>query len=179
MVVLCTIKKNWENIVLGMILCTYLVYFKIEIHKLPTPFCEYLASRANVCLVRGKPSFIHSGTFWYPLLGLSEGLPCNTLNRPLSLWISRLLLLWFLLLLRPISFGNKSFLILGIFVTDTCLFEAAFYTIIRLKLKYLFFLWNRYHQGWILHHLWEVLILVDSKAAARVSGAAETVDYFG
>ena len=27
--------------------------------------------------------------------------------------------------------------------------------------------------------LWEVLMLVDSEAAARVSGAAETVDYFG
>ena len=26
---------------------------------------------------------------------------------------------------------------------------------------------------------WEVLMLVDSEAAARVSGAAETVDYFG
>ena len=25
---------------------------------------------------------------------------------------------------------------------------------------------------------WEVLMLVDSEAAARVSGAAETVDYF-
>ena len=79
-----------------MILCTYLVYFKTEIHKLPTPFCEYLANGANVCLFRGKPSFICDGTSWYPLLGFSEGLPCNTLNRPLSLWISRLLLLWFL-----------------------------------------------------------------------------------
>ena len=28
------------------------------------------------------------------------------------------------------------------------------------------------------HGLWEVLTLVDSEAAARVSGAAETVDYF-
>ena len=27
--------------------------------------------------------------------------------------------------------------------------------------------------------LWEVLMLVDSEVAARVSGAAETVDYFG
>ena len=27
--------------------------------------------------------------------------------------------------------------------------------------------------------IWEVLMLVDSDAAARVSGAAETVDYFG
>ena len=27
--------------------------------------------------------------------------------------------------------------------------------------------------------LWEVLMWVDSEAAARVSGAAETVDYFG
>ena len=27
--------------------------------------------------------------------------------------------------------------------------------------------------------VWEVLMLVDSEAAARVSGAAETVDYFG
>ena len=26
---------------------------------------------------------------------------------------------------------------------------------------------------------WEVLMLFDSEAAARVSGAAETVDYFG
>ena len=26
---------------------------------------------------------------------------------------------------------------------------------------------------------WEVLMLVDSEAAARVSGVAETVDYFG
>ena len=60
------------------------------------------------------------------------------------------------------------------------MFEAPFYTIIRLKLKYLlFFLWNRYHQGWILHHLREVLMLVDSEAAVRVSGVAETVDYFG
>ena len=57
MVVLCTIKWNWENIVLGTILCTYLVYFKIEIHRLPAPFCEYLASRVNVCLVRGKTFF--------------------------------------------------------------------------------------------------------------------------
>ena len=57
-----------------------------------------------------------------------------------------------LLLLRPTSFGNKSSLILGILLTDTCfpfvrvslllipvLFEAPFYTIIRLKLKYLLF----------------------------------------
>ena len=27
--------------------------------------------------------------------------------------------------------------------------------------------------------MWEVLMLVDSEAAARVSGAAETIDYFG
>ena len=26
---------------------------------------------------------------------------------------------------------------------------------------------------------WEVLMLVDNEAAARVSGAAETIDYFG
>ena len=84
--------------------------------------------------------------------GFTEGLPCNTLNRTSSLSISRLLLLWFLLLLRPTSFGNKSCLILGIFVTDTCfsfvrvslllipvLFEAPFYTIIRLRLKYLLY----------------------------------------
>ena len=57
-----------------------------------------------------------------------------------------------LLLLRPTSFGNKSSLISGILVTDTCfpfvrvslllipvLFQAPFYTIIRLKLKYLLF----------------------------------------
>ena len=31
----------------------------------------------------------------------------------------------------------------------------------------------------ILNHLWEVLNRFDSKAAAWVSGAAETVDYFG
>ena len=85
MVALCTIRIKLGNIVLGMILCTYSVYFKTEIHKLPTPFCEYLASRANVFPVRGKPSFICDGTSWYPLLGFSEGLPCNTLNRPLSL----------------------------------------------------------------------------------------------
>ena len=57
-----------------------------------------------------------------------------------------------LFFLRPTSFGNKSSLISGILVTDTCfpfvrvslllipvLFEAPFYTIIRLKLKYLLF----------------------------------------
>ena len=57
-----------------------------------------------------------------------------------------------LLLLRPTSFGNKSSLISGILVTYTCfpfvrvslflipvLFEAPFYTIIKLKLKYLLF----------------------------------------
>ena len=27
--------------------------------------------------------------------------------------------------------------------------------------------------------VWEILMWVDSEAAARVSGAAETVDYFG
>ena len=32
----------------------------------------------------------------------------------------------------------------------------------------------------VLHtFIWEVLMLVDSEAAARVSGVAETVDYFG
>ena len=30
-----------------------------------------------------------------------------------------------------------------------------------------------------IHARWEVLMLVDSEAAAWVSGAAETVDYFG
>ena len=30
-----------------------------------------------------------------------------------------------------------------------------------------------------IHIHWEVLMLVDSEAAVRVSGAAETVDYFG
>ena len=57
----------------------------------------------------------------------SEGLPSNTLNRPLFFFFffffyeyPGFFLLWFLLLLRPISFGNKSCLILGIFVTDTC-----------------------------------------------------------
>ena len=28
-------------------------------------------------------------------------------------------------------------------------------------------------------NVWEVLMLVDSEVAVRVSGAAETVDYFG
>ena len=28
-------------------------------------------------------------------------------------------------------------------------------------------------------YTWEVLMLVDNEAAARVSGAAETIDYFG
>ena len=154
MVVLCTIKWNWENIILGTILCTCLVYFKIEIHRLPTPFCEYLASRANICLVRGKKNLLSSVMVRLGILysGFNEGLPCNTLNRTSSLWIFRLLLLWFLLLLRPTSLWNKSCLILGIFVTDTCfpfvrvslllipvLFEAPSYTIIRLKLKYLLF----------------------------------------
>ena len=31
-------------------------------------------------------------------------------------------------------------------------------------------------QAW--PYFWEVLMLVDSEAAARVSGAAETIDYF-
>ena len=32
---------------------------------------------------------------------------------------------------------------------------------------------------WVLHHLWEVLMWFNSEAVVRVSGAAETVDYFG
>ena len=35
---------------------------------------------------------------------------------------------------------------------------------------------SKYSMGAIL---WEVLMLVDSEAVAQVSGAAETVDYFG
>ena len=41
------------------------------------------------------------------------------------------------------------------------------------------------HASWLCrvclltHDMWEVLMLVDSEAAAWVSGVAETVDYFG
>ena len=36
------------------------------------------------------------------------------------------------------------------------------------------------HTSWgVDSRNWEVLMLVDSEAAAWVSGAAETVDYFG
>ena len=72
--------------VLGMILCTYLVYFKIEIHKLPTPFCEYLVSRANICLLCGK-NLLSSVMVRLGILysDYTKGLPCNTLNRTLSL----------------------------------------------------------------------------------------------
>ena len=60
------------------------------------------------------------------------------------------------------------------------LFEAPFYTIIRLKLKYLLFSYGTDTiEAGFSHHLWEVLMLVDSEVAARVSGVAETVDYFG
>ena len=38
---------------------------------------------------------------------------------------------------------------------------------------------NNAHHGQINGSIWEVLMLVDSEAVARVSGAAETVDYFG
>ena len=105
-----------------MILCTYLVYFKIEIHKLPTPFCEYLASRVNVWVVRGKKKLLSSMMVRLGILysDFTEGLPCNTLKRTFVFMNIQASLLWFLLLLRPTSFGNKSCLILGIFVTDTC-----------------------------------------------------------
>ena len=77
MVVLCTIKCNWENIVFGKILCTYVVYFKIEIHRLPIPICEYLASRANVWLVHGK-NLLSSIMARLGILysDFTEGLPC-------------------------------------------------------------------------------------------------------
>ena len=44
--------------------------------------------------------------------------------------------------------------------------------------------WMQWHHwntrpSWPKTENWEVLMLVDSEAAARVSGAAETVDYFG
>ena len=37
---------------------------------------------------------------------------------------------------------------------------------------------NRHSVTHVAYDMWEVLMLVDSEAAARVSGAAETVDYF-
>ena len=39
--------------------------------------------------------------------------------------------------------------------------------------------WNAVAFAWSESDTWEVLMLVDSEAAAWVSGAAETVDYFG
>ena len=59
------------------------------------------------------------------------------------------------------------------------LFEAPFYTIIRLKLKYLLFSYGTdtikagFSTIYGRFYCW-----FDSEAAARVSGAAETVDYF-
>ena len=41
------------------------------------------------------------------------------------------------------------------------------------------FLWRVRYLALHLFSEWEVLMLVDSEAAAQVSGAAETVDYFG
>ena len=37
---------------------------------------------------------------------------------------------------------------------------------------------SMYHVETMLFSCWEVLMLVDSEAVVRVSGAAETVDYF-
>ena len=60
------------------------------------------------------------------------------------------------------------------------LFEAPFYTIIRLKLKYLLFSYgtDTIKAGFSTIY-GRFYCRFDSEAAAQVSGAAETVDYYG
>ena len=174
MVVRCTKQKinlgkyrTWNDT-----FSTYLLYLKIEIHKLPVPFLEYLANTANIFLVRGK-TFFH---LWWNVLVSSLGflpkaLPVILLTELRLYDYPGLFRSGFCYFLRPISFRNKSRMCMGISVTDTCFVFSigilvtdtsrvggSFYTIIRLKLKYLLFSCGTDTiKAWILYQLWEVL----------------------